>query len=255
MERPNRTYPHESSSPRAAVTGLTERQKTILDALTREYVATAEPVASSELVQKYRLPYSPATVRGELLALDETGYLTQPHTSAGRIPTDKGYRFYINRLEGGDGLARGEEAAIRELRELDDPFEFMRQTSRLLAHLSRSFALAGFPEEVRFYKFGIREVMQEPEFADLRFMQEFSVLMDMVEDELTRRFDPEEFMEPRVFIGHENPIREARHYGMIVFSLATPFEKENIIALIGPKRMDYAHNLSILRHFRELLTA
>ena len=234
---------------------LTERQKTILGALIREYVATAEPVASSGLVQKYRLPYSPATVRNELLALDETGYLAQPHTSAGRIPTDKGYRFYINRLEGGDGLTRGEEAAIRELRELDDPSEFMRQTSRLLAHLSRSLALAGFPDEALFYQFGIREVMQEPEFADLALMHEFSALMDVIGDELLSRFDPEEFAEPRAFVGRENPIREARHYGMIVSSIETPFEKESVIALIGPKRMDYEHNLSILRHFRQLLAA
>lgn len=236
-------------------TELSERQKTILEAVVHAYVATAEPVASADLVRKYGLPFSPATVRNELVSLDETGYLTQPHTSAGRTPTDKGYRFYINRLESGDGLARGEETAIRGLRGLDDPFEFMRQTSRLLAHLSRSFTLAGFPAEARFFKFGVREVMQEPEFADLRFMQEFSALIEMVEDELARRFDPEEFAEPRVFIGHENPIREARHYGMIVSSLATPFGKENIVALIGPKRMDYEHNLSILRHFRELLTA
>ena len=133
---------------------LSERQKSILEALIREYVTTAEPVASAELVRKHRLPYSPATVRAELLALDGDGYLTQPHTSAGRIPTDKGYRFYINRLERGDlprregkagAIGSREESALEKLRELENPFEFMKQTSRLFAHLSRSFALAGFP--------------------------------------------------------------------------------------------------------------
>ena len=79
--------------------------------------------------------------------------------------------------------------------------------------------------------------------------------MDIVEDELMHRFDPEEFLEPRVFIGQENPIREARRYGMIISSLATPFEKESIIAFIGPKRMDYGHTLGLLRHFREFLAA
>ena len=243
---------------------LSERQKSILEALIREYVTAARPVASSELVRKYRLPYSPATVRAELLALDGDGYLTQPHTSAGRIPTDRGYRFYINRLERGDlprregkagAIGSREESALEKLRELENPFEFMKQTSRLFAHLSRSFALAGFPTEARFYRFGIREVMAEPEFSDLNLMQEFSGLMDMVEDELMRRFDPEEFAEPRVFVGRENPIREARRYGMIVSALETPFEKESVIALIGPKRMDYEHNLALLRHFQELLSA
>ena len=71
---------------------ITERQQHILGTLIREYVASAEPVASGDLVHKHRLPYSSATVRSELVALDEAGYLTQPHTSAGRIPTDRGSR-------------------------------------------------------------------------------------------------------------------------------------------------------------------
>ena len=240
---------------------LTERQKSILNTLIREYVATAEPVASSELVRKYRLPYSPATVRNELVALDGAGYLTQPHTSAGRVPTDRGYRFYINHLQTGErgdpnrSRANREDGLLRGVRDFDDPMEFLKRSSRLFAELTRSFVLAGFPDDDMFYKSGIREVIQEPEFADIHRVQEFSALMEMIEDELMRRFDPEEFIEPRVFIGQENPIREARGYGMIVSSLATPFEKESVIALIGPKRMDYEHTLGLLRHFRELLEA
>ena len=246
----------------------TERQKTILDAVIRAYVATAEPVASSELVRKYRLPYSPATVRNELLALDEAGFLVQPHTSAGRIPTDKGYRFYINNFHGEDGLPQGEPRPrggstdrareteqFERAREFDDPAEFLKYSSRLLAQLTRKFVVAGFPDKEMFYRSGIGEVMQEPEFTDLRLVQEFGLLMDTIEDELMGRLDLEELDEPRTFIGTENPIRIARHCGMIVASLDTPFRRESIIALIGPKRMDYEHDLTLLRHFRELLNA
>lgn len=236
-------------------TELGERQKSILEAVIREYVATAEPVASSEIVRKYRLPYSSATVRGELLALDEAGYLTQPHTSAGRVPTDKGYRFYINRLEDGEDLDRHEGAMLRGVRDLNgDPREFLKRSSRLLAELTRNFVLAGFPEQELFYKSGIREVMREPEFSDLALMQEFGALTDTIEDELLRRFAAEEFAEPRIFIGGENPIPEARRYSMIVSAVETPFGEESVVAIIGPKRMDYEHNLALLRHFRELLT-
>ena len=80
---------------------VTERQKSILEVVIREYVATAAPVASEEIVRKYRMALSPATVRNELQTLDGAGFLTQPHTSAGRIPTDKGYRFFINVNRGG----------------------------------------------------------------------------------------------------------------------------------------------------------
>lgn len=234
---------------------LTDRQKTILNALIREYVATAEPVSSAELVKKYRLPYSPATVRSEFLALDEAGFLIQPHTSAGRIPTDRGYRFYISRVLDEDQPDGRQTAELRRAREFDDPLEFLKYSSRLLAQLTRKFVFAGFPDDELFYKSGIREVLQEPEFSDPRLMQEFGALMDTIEDELLQGFDLDALDEPQTFIGTENPIRIARPYGMIVSSFATPFEKESIIALIGPKRMDYRHDLMLLKQFREFLNA
>ncbi len=255
MERPNRTYPHEPSGPRAAVARLTERQKTILEALIRAYVAAAEPVASSKLVRQYRLPYSSATVRSELQALDKIGLVTQPHTSAGRVPTGKGYRFFIRYLIHGDGVLEREERRLRVLGELADPFEFMRGASRLLAELTRNFAVAGFPGEAHFYKSGIRDVLAEPEFSDHSLMQEFSSLVDHIEEELAREFDPTDFGEPRTFIGRENPIRAARRCGMIVSAYETPFGRESIIALVGPMRMDYEHNLALLKHVREIMNS
>ena len=234
---------------------LTERQKSILDAVIREYVTMAEPVASEHVVRKYRLPYSPATVRNELVALDQAGYLAQPHTSAGRVPTDKGYRFFINHREvrSEENVPSREERAIRELSRLSDPAEFMKQASRLMAHLTRNFVLAGFPEEELFYKSGISQVLREPEFSDFELLREFSALIDSIEDDITRWLGTGELDEPRTFIGGENPIRRARHYGMIISSLETPFEKESVILLMGPKRMDYEHNLAILKHFQEAL--
>ena len=77
---------------------LKERQKSILNAAIREYIHTARPVASRDLVRKFQLGVSPATVRNEMLSLNELGYLEQPHTSAGRIPTDQGYRFFVDNL-------------------------------------------------------------------------------------------------------------------------------------------------------------
>ena len=234
---------------------LTERQKTILDALIREYVATAEPVASEYIVRKYRLPFSPATVRNELVALDEAGFLVQPHTSAGRVPTDKGYRFFINHREArsGESMPNREQRAMRELSRLSDPGEFMKQSSRLIAHLTRNFVVTGFLDEELVYKSGISEVLREPEFSDFELLREFSTLMEKIEDEITRWFGALEFDGPRAFIGAENPIRRARHCGMIISSLETPFARESMIALVGPKRMDYGHNLAVLTHFQEAL--
>lgn len=233
---------------------LTDRQKSILDVAIREYVATAEPVASAELVEHYHLAYSPATVRNELKALDEAGFLSQPHTSAGRLPTDQGYRFFINHLMSGDGIASREARLLRELREFTEPAEFIKQVSRVMAHFTHNVALAGFADDDWFYKSGIGEVMGEPEFSDTALIHEFSMLMETIEEEISRQFGGRIFGEPRVFIGAENPIRKARPYGMIIASFDTPFERESVLALIGPKRMDYEHNLALLKHVREMLT-
>ena len=75
---------------------LEERQKSILEAVIQEHIRTARPVASRELLEKFQFGISPATVRSDMLKLDDMGYLRQPHTSAGRIPTDKGYRFFLD---------------------------------------------------------------------------------------------------------------------------------------------------------------
>ena len=235
---------------------LSERQHTILEAMVREYVATAEPVASAELVRKYRLPYSSATVRNELQALDEAGLLVQPHTSAGRVPTDKGYRLFINStLSNSEPMTKGEEKALRDVCDFDDPIEFMRHASRAFAELTQNFAVAGFPDDDLFYKSGMSEVMRAPEFSNVGTMQEFSSLVDVIEDKLFKLFDPEELSEPKTFVGNENPIREARHWGMIISSYKTPFKKESIVAILGPRRMDYERNISMLKYFREVLEA
>jgi len=266
---------------------LTERQQHILAAVVREYVERAEPVASAELVAKYRLPYSPATVRNELVALDEAGFLMQPHTSAGRVPTDRGYRFFINhslereparstrfarldsarlaetsaRRAGGRSVRRASEAefdaAFAALASAETPAEFLKQASRLMAELTQNAVLAGIPDEDLFYKSGIGAVMQEPEFAEVPLLREFSALLDVLDDEIERmvaarlgeRAAP---TEPRVFIGRENPIPEARRYSMIISACETPFGKEGVFALIGPTRMDYERNLAVFRSLREL---
>lgn len=233
--------------------GITERQEHILGTLVREYVASAEPVASGDLVQKYRLPYSSATVRSELVALDEAGYLTQPHTSAGRIPTDRGYRFFINHvLEPKEPAVENRaERAFEALAEVESPVEFLKQASRLVAHLTQNAVLAGFPEEDLFYKSGMSEVAQAPEFIEAPTMREFAALLDVLDDEMEELLKTFDARQPIVFIGRENPIASARHYGMIVSALETPFHKEGVIALIGPKRMDYARNVAIMRRLCE----
>lgn len=127
---------------------LDERKAYILATVVYEYVATAEPVASQTLTQKYQLGVSPATVRNEMAELEAAGYLVQPHTSAGRIPSDSGYRTFVDELMRPEGLTGGDRRRIREelrdaSRQLD---ELIDQTSRLLGRLSNSLAFITKPQ-------------------------------------------------------------------------------------------------------------
>jgi len=231
---------------------LKDRQKLILNALIAEYISSAEPVASRQIVDKFRFPFSSATVRSELLALDEEGYLEQPHTSAGRVPTDKGYRFFISEVfDSRDPLSERHRALLSELFKIDRDEEFLRQIARTVSELSESFTIAGLYGDELFYKAGIAEAFREPEFDDRSALKEFSELADFIDEEIRSIFEPGDFKKPKAFIGHENPIKEARNYGMIVSSVETPHKKETLVAILGPKRMDYRKNISLLEYLDE----
>ena len=123
-----------------------ERKLNVLRAIVEDYVATQEPVGSKALVDRHRLGVSPATVRNDMAVLEEEGFITQPHTSAGRIPTDKGYRLFVDKLSTVKPLSAAEKRAITTLLEgavdLDD---VVQRSVRLLAQLTRQVAVVQYP--------------------------------------------------------------------------------------------------------------
>lgn len=125
---------------------LDERKLDVLRAIVEDYVATHEPVGSKTLVDRHNLGVSPATVRNDMAALEEEGYITQPHTSAGRIPTDAGYRLFVDKLSTVKTLSGAEKKAITTFLagavDLDD---VVRRTVRLLAQITRQVAIVQYP--------------------------------------------------------------------------------------------------------------
>lgn len=123
-----------------------ERKLEVLRAIVEDFVSTREPVGSKTLVERHNLRVSPATVRNDMAALEEEGYITQPHTSAGRIPTDKGYRLFVDRIGTVKPLTPAEKRAIQSFLEgaidLDD---VLHRTVRLLAQLTRQVAVVQYP--------------------------------------------------------------------------------------------------------------
>ncbi|MEE6263429.1 heat-inducible transcriptional repressor HrcA [Plantactinospora sonchi] len=130
--------------------GLDDRKLDVLRAIVEDYVATQEPVGSKALVERHQLGVSPATVRNDMAVLEEEGYIRQPHTSAGRVPTDRGYRLFVDRLSRVKPLTPAERRAIERFLvgavDLDD---VVHRTVRLLAQLTRQVAVVQYPSLAR----------------------------------------------------------------------------------------------------------
>jgi heat-inducible transcriptional repressor len=130
-----------------AFENLSERERLVLKSLINHYVATAEPVGSRAVAQKYRLGISPATVRNTMQDLEEMGLITHPHTSAGRVPTDKGYRVYVDSMMGPEALTASEEDQIR--REICADYaaveNILEQTAGVLATVSKQLGVTIAP--------------------------------------------------------------------------------------------------------------
>jgi heat-inducible transcriptional repressor len=132
--------------PRLDDPRLDRRRLDVLRAIVQDYVATQEPVGSKALVERHNLGVSPATIRNDMAALEEEGYIHQPHTSAGRVPTDKGYRLFVDRLSSVKPLSSAERSAIHTFLggavDLDD---VVSRTVRLLAQITRQVAVVQYP--------------------------------------------------------------------------------------------------------------
>jgi len=129
---------------------LEERRLAVLRAIVEDYVSTHEPVGSKALVERHNLGVSPATIRNDMAALEEEGFIAQPHTSAGRVPTDLGYRLFVDRLSGVKPLSAPERRAIHQF--LDDAVDLddvMVRTVRLLAQITKQVALVQYPSLAR----------------------------------------------------------------------------------------------------------
>lgn len=230
---------------------LKERQKTILEAVIEEHIRTARPIASREIMDELEFAISPATIRNEMLKLDELGYLEQPHTSAGRIPTDHGYRYYVDELEEHSGAEKNNGESFRDIFRENDYEEFARDLSKTLSRLTNSFAVVMADEEDAVFENGFSRLLEEPEFQDLMRVKEFGNLIDLLGEELSalaKNFDENGDI---VFIGEENPLKEAHSYTMLLSRWTHPQGFSGFFTLVGPKRMDYRKNMSLIRYLHE----
>lgn len=193
------------------------------------------------MVEESNLDWSEATVRNELRALEEEGFLTHPHTSAGRIPTSKGYRFYVDNFDfDKKHISSVEEMQIKKdsQNKTDDD---RKKTAKKLAEISGETVIIAFSKNSIYYT-GLSNLFQKPEFTSLASVVNISSVFDHFE-EVFRGFYEKLTIEPTYFIGKEHTL------GAMLSVLAARFGKnqESCIVLLGPERMNYGKNFSLMK--------
>jgi heat-inducible transcriptional repressor len=219
------------------------------------YTETAVPVGSQALMEKGGFDVSSATLRNDMADLEEEGYLYQPHVSAGRIPTDKGYRFYVEEEMRNEELSREEQLRLKQelLMHKAREARFAKTTAKLLSHFSGTLAVSGVPEKEELYDFGMKELLENPEFRELDELCRLVEVLDFIDEKFDLVMRTMRDDETRIFIGEENPIREISNCSMMVTPYRNKEGERGILAIIGPKRMQYAKNKSLLEYVKKLL--
>lgn len=221
------------------------RQKRILKTIVKEYCRSGEPVGSLVLAEKWNLEYSPATIRGEMARLERKGFLRQPHTSAGRVPTDTGIRFFINELMDKSILIERERQILLEYvnRFICEQNQLLRGAARALARVSRNLGFGILPNNEAFYGSGYGELLRSIEEENYNEAASvFGILESGIEKKLMRTFRGLNGS-TRVFVGDENPVREFRNYSLVVGCGPLDEEREIFVGILGPKKMNYSKNI------------
>lgn len=216
---------------------------------------------------------SPATIRAEMARLEAVGLIAQPHTSAGRVPTDAGYRYYVNHLDGmrEDGwnyetgaayvaqmpevraieegrYGRAAHAIERRITSQSQADAAIRRAVDALVELTGNLGLATIGGQL--YLAGISQLFTQPEFGDVRRVQAVAELLDNLEPWL-REAAPGEAL--NIFIGHENPIGRNSEVSLIISKFRSPFSDRSYIGVLGPTRQNYARVLALVKHTGRML--
>ncbi|MFA5115021.1 MAG: DeoR family transcriptional regulator [Candidatus Omnitrophota bacterium] len=235
-------------------TDYESRRRAVLASTINRYIKDATPVASDDIAEEFHL--SPATIRNIFSELEENGYITHPYTSGGRIPTNKGYRYYVDFLLSEIELLNEEKDSIvreyrSQIRKLDDVLE---KTSEILSGITHYAGIVSFLQwhDRLFYR-GISFILEQPEFQDVTRMR---LLINMIEgkksllDIVNRDFEGK----VKVYIGEELGYPEIKNCSLAVSSYSVKKKPSGRVAVLGPMRMQYQHIIPTLHYVSDVLT-
>lgn len=224
---------------------MTDRQAKILAAVVEQYAEVASPVGSSLLAKVFDV--SSATVRAEMVELERQGLIYQPHTSAGRVPTDKGYRYYVNHMASGGhetpAERRGERALTARVESGGLPERTIRNAVDTLVELTHNLGIATIGNQL--YMAGLSNLFGQPEFMHGNQVQQVARLLDNLEPWL-KEAAPNEPLS--VYIGQENPIGRSAGCSLIISRFRSPYSDQSYIGVLGPTRQSYRDVMMLVEH-------
>lgn len=236
---------------------LSERKKLILNAIVNEYIDTAEPVSSVTIVNKYNAGCSSATVRNEMAELEEMGYLDKPHTSAGRMPSGRGYRFYVDSIfpykTSESAGAKLRRAFLAQLSESDDVIEkaadFISTLTNYTVIGMDSFENA--PRRV--YTGGVVNIFNHPEYKNLEKARRIIGFIDSRDSIYKMLSENNETNGIAVLIGDENTYSDLKDCSLIVSHYRDMHGRWGGLGIIGPTRMQYARAFASLSTITDMI--
>lgn len=222
---------------------MNERQSRLLAAIIEQFIGTAVPVGSKHIFESGKFHVSGATVRNEMRLLGEEGFLEQPHISAGRIPTAKGYRLYVQnhvRLSDHEKQVRKKFDTLREQYFQRKDQERVYEAVALLSHMMSNVAFATVPHKHRVYYLGLAESFRQPDFTSNPSL--ITGVAEALEEHLANAVDSIVIDEKiRYYIGEDHLLPQLQSCSMIVTEYKMG-DQRGAIGILGPMRMDYGYN-------------
>ena len=233
-----------------------DRRLEVLKAIVQHFVETAEPVGSNTILVSYNFQVSPATIRNDMASLEKEGLIYQPHTSSGRVPTDLGYRLYVEEL---DDQEDAHKEAILALATAQKELQMYKVRQKihdlvsLLAHVTNVASFATVPDNKRTFYIGLSNIIRQPEFiADMSRASQVIEVFEQNDRFLNILKGLEIDDSVKFFIGKENIIPEIQSCTLIVTNIQYMGHK-SIIGLLAPTRTNYAFSRAVLEQIKKLI--
>ncbi|MFA6410244.1 MAG: hypothetical protein WCW26_01555 [Candidatus Buchananbacteria bacterium] len=229
---------------------MNDRQQDLLKTIISQYIKTAQPVSSNFITQAGEFELSSATIRNEMADLEEQGYIYHPHTSAGRVPTEKGYQFFVDNFLAQGKISKKQQDFLDKIISQFKKFEpqAAKELAKGISEFCNGAVFVAFSDS-DFYYTGISNLFSQPEFAEQKVVYNLSRVIDHL-DQVINKIFKDINSQVEVSVGSQNRFAKDCSSVVIKYQLKN---QAGLLGILGPVRMDYQNNFSLVKYGQELI--